>query len=165
MNNHVKRDDPNYITPSYYYGKWALIEILKDQLSPEAYRGFLKGLCLKYLWGAENNPGALRRLTKAKYYLDELVMFTEQQNKEKAEVDDKILHPPYYRKGDIETIEIIEDELSDEEVFGFYIGVMARYISREAKKEGLADLKKAQYYMNRLIKRFEEKGQSVQKSK
>ena len=42
---------------------------------------------------------------------------------------------------------------------------MARYISREAKKEGLADLKKAQYYMDRLIKRLEEKGQSVQKSK
>lgn len=162
--NHIQRDDPNYITPSYYYNaKYSLIEIMKDQLSLAGFSGALKGLIIKYVLGAENNPGALRRLTKAKYYLDELVMFWEEKSKDK--VDEEVLHPKYYAKSSIEPIEVIDDELSDEESFGFYIFMIMRYVSREAKKEGLADLKKAQYYLNRLIKRLEEKGQSVEKSK
>lgn len=162
--NHIQRDDPNYITPSYYYNsKYSLIEVMKDQLSPVGFSGALKGLIIKYVLGAENNPGALRRLTKAKYYLDELTMFREEQTKDKVSED--VLHPKYYAKSSIEPIEVIDDELSDEESFGFYIFMIMRYVSREAKKEGLADLKKAQYYLNRLIKRLEEKGQSVEKSK
>ena len=162
--NHIQRDDPNYITPSYYYNaKYSLIEIMKDQLSLAGFSGALKGLIIKYVLGAENNPGALRRLTKAKYYLDELVMFWEEKSKDK--VDEEVLHPKYYAKSSIEPIEVIDDELSDDENFGFYIFMIMRYVSREAKKEGLADLKKAQYYLNRLIKRLEEKGQSVEKLK
>ena len=162
--NHVERNDPNYITPDYYYNsKYSLIEVMKDQLTPNMFRGALKGLIIKYVTGAENNPGALRRLTKAKYYLDELASFVEEQ--EGNNVEEETLHPSYYRKGNIEPIEIIDDELSDEENFGFYIFMIMRYISREAKKEGLADIKKAQYYLNRLINILKEKGQNIEKSK
>lgn len=165
MSEHVKRNDPSYITPNHYYGnKYALIEVLEDQLSPEGYIGFNKFLCIKYLLGAENNSSALRRLTKAKYYLDELTIYKEKQAKDKN-VNEEILSPKYYHKGNFEVIDIIEDELTDEEIFGAYVGVIMRYITREARKNGLEDCKKAQYYLNRLIKRLKEKGQNIEKLK
>ena len=64
-----------YITPAHYYGKnYQMIEIIQDQLTPDGVRGYCKGIALKYLYGI-NGDNALRRLTKAKYYLDELVNY------------------------------------------------------------------------------------------
>ena len=136
-----------YITPAHYYGKnYQMIEIIQDQLTPDGVRGYCKGIALKYLYGINGN-NALRRLTKAKYYIDELVGYLERLES----VDKDTLKPTYYKKGDIETIDIIDDALDNNEKDGFYIGMILRYIHREKSKTKLEDLMKAQYYLNRYI--------------
>jgi hypothetical protein len=65
-----------------------------------------------------------------------------------------INHPPHYTGGKFETIEIIEDIIkSYNAVDGFLVGQTIRYLSRAPLKgERLADLKKAQWYINRLCR-------------
>lgn len=72
-------------------------------------------------------------------------------------VPDMVNHPPHYNSGKIEVIEIMEDQLSSEEYRGYIKGQVLKYITREHHKNGLEDLKKAQWYLNRLIKYMEGK--------
>ena len=75
-------------------------------------------------------------------------------NLENATVD-VVNHPSHYTSGKIEVIEIIEDQMTDEEYRGYVKGQVIKYITRERRKNGLEDLKKAAWYLNRLIKRLE----------
>ena len=75
-------------------------------------------------------------------------------NLENATVD-VVNHPSHYTSGKIEVIEIIEDQMTDEEYRGYVKGKVIKYITRERSKNGLEDLKKAAWYLNRLIKRLE----------
>ena len=61
-------------------------------------------------------------------------------------MSDLINHPPHYTQGSIEPIDVIEDwEL------GFCDGNALKYIARWRHKGGIEDLKKAVWYLNRLI--------------
>ena len=68
---------------------------------------------------------------------------------------DVINHPVHYNSGKIEVIAIIEDQLTLEEFRGYIKGNVLKYITRERHKNGLEDLKKARWYLDRLIKRLE----------
>lgn len=74
-----------YVIPEHYLKSSSgqqLIDVLEDQLSPEEFRGFCKGLIIKYLVRAEHKNG-MEDYNKAKYYLDELIDFlNKQSNKE-----------------------------------------------------------------------------------
>jgi hypothetical protein len=65
--------------------------------------------------------------------------------------DDQVNHPPHYTEGGIETIEAIEAELTAEEYRGYMKGNITKYIWRERLKGGTQSLKKAQWYLDRLI--------------
>lgn len=69
--------------------------------------------------------------------------------------DLNVVHPKHYNTGKIEVIRIIEDQLTDEEYRGYIKGQVLKYITRERHKNGLEDLKKAAWYLNRLIKKLE----------
>ena len=58
-----------------------------------------------------------------------------------------IEHPNHYQSDKIEVIEIIDAFNLD-----FYEGNIIKYVLRHNKKNGIEDLKKAQFYLNRLIK-------------
>lgn len=61
-------------------------------------------------------------------------------------------HPDYYKRGGIEAIDAIEAwEL------GFNLGNVVKYIARAGRKtkDGLQDLKKAEWYLSREIERME----------
>ena len=75
-------------------------------------------------------------------------------NLENAKVD-VVNHPSHYTSAKIEVIEIMEDQMTDEEYRGYVKGQVIKYITRERHKNGLEDLKKAAWYLNRLIKRLE----------
>jgi len=64
---------------------------------------------------------------------------------------DVVNHPPHYTDGGIECIEAIEAELTSEEWRGYLKGNIAKYIWREKRKGGTESLKKAQWYLDRLI--------------
>lgn len=69
---------------------------------------------------------------------------------------DNVNHPSHYQNGGKETIETIKDTLATG--FNSYLeGNIIKYISRYKFKNGVEDLKKAQFHLNRLIKEVEGK--------
>jgi len=58
----------------------------------------------------------------------------------------------YTAEGSIECIEAIEAQLTPEEFRGFLKGNIAKYVWRERHKNGREDLRKAQWYLNHLVK-------------
>ena len=75
---------------------------------------------------------------------------------EGTKVKDNVNNPSHYGQGDIEAIDYIEDILTEEEYVGYLRGNIAKYLHRWRYKNGLEDLKKAQWYLNRLIETQEE---------
>jgi len=65
--------------------------------------------------------------------------------------EDSVNHPPHYVDGGIECIEAIEAELTTEEYRGYLKGNIAKYVWRERHKGGTESLKKARWYLDRLI--------------
>jgi len=59
--------------------------------------------------------------------------------------------PLHYRQGEIEAIDAIEAALSVEEFRGYLKGNVMKYTWREAYKGGPEDVRKAQWYLNRLV--------------
>ena len=64
---------------------------------------------------------------------------------------DNVNHPAHYL-GKIEVIDYIEDKLSKDQFEGYLLGNILKYLSRYQKKNGLEDLEKGQWYLNKLIK-------------
>jgi Protein of unknwon function (DUF3310) len=65
--------------------------------------------------------------------------------------EDKVNNPSHYTHGGIETIDYLKAKLSKEEFIGFCKGNIFKYLSREALKNGKEDMKKAQWYLNKMI--------------
>ena len=73
---------------------------------------------------------------------------------------DNVNHPAHYTAGNIECIDAIQEAIKgldgDE---GYLTGNIIKYMWRWKRKNGLEDLKKAQWYLERLI---QEHGQANQ---
>ena len=67
-----------------------------------------------------------------------------------SEQPDMVNSPAHYGKGSIECIEYIEDFLTTEEYIGYLRGNIAKYLHRFRYKNGIEDLRKAEWYLNRL---------------
>ena len=67
------------------------------------------------------------------------------------DVEDCVNSPPHYGQGRIECIEYIKDFLSDDEYTGYLRGNIAKYLHRWRYKNGVEDLKKAQWYLEALV--------------
>ena len=91
---------------------------------------------------------------KFKDDIEEVVLPLEKAPKE---LIDNVNHPNHYTQGKYEVIDYIEDKLSKEELQGYCVGNVLKYVSRFKHKNGLEDLKKAEWYLNRLIKNMEGK--------
>lgn len=64
---------------------------------------------------------------------------------------DMVDHPPHYNQSGIECIDAIEAALGPEG-FKYYLqGNIIKYMWRYRYKNGIEDLKKAQWYLNKLI--------------
>jgi hypothetical protein len=61
------------------------------------------------------------------------------------------INPDHYKRGNIEVIDFILDQN-----FNYLEGNIIKYVSRYKDKNGLEDLKKAQWYLNRLIQTLDE---------
>ncbi len=65
---------------------------------------------------------------------------------------DPVNHPSHYQGSNgIETIECIEAAMSKEAFKGYVQGNVIKYVMRYERKNGIEDLYKAQWYLNRLI--------------
>jgi hypothetical protein len=66
---------------------------------------------------------------------------------------DMVNHPPHYTFGGIETIDYMKAKSTPEEFCGHLRLTAIKYLSRVGHKgDALEDYKKAQWYLNRLIK-------------
>jgi hypothetical protein len=69
---------------------------------------------------------------------------------------DVVNSPPHYTAGGIEAIDAIEAALSDEGFRGALKANVLKYLWRyEKKADPVADLKKARWYLDRLIQKVE----------
>lgn len=65
-------------------------------------------------------------------------------------------HPSHYNQNGTETIEVIKAGMSGEQFEGFLVGNILKYIARYKFKNGVEDLKKARFYLDKLIVEQEE---------
>lgn len=71
---------------------------------------------------------------------------------------DNVNHPNHYIQDGIETIDVIKAWTKGlDGIIATDTGNVIKYISRWNKKNGLEDLRKAQWYLNHLIKEMEER--------
>lgn len=71
-------------------------------------------------------------------------------------VHDTVDHPHHYKQGKYETIDVI-DSMTGMSYHSYYVGNIIKYISRYKFKNGIEDLKKARWYLDRLIAKMEER--------
>jgi len=71
--------------------------------------------------------------------------------------DDKVNNPSHYGQGSIECIDYIKDFLTQEEYIGYLRGNIAKYLHRWRHKNGVEDLKKANWYLQALIQEMSKK--------
>ena len=72
------------------------------------------------------------------------------------QANDMVNHPSHYTQGGVECIEALKASMSAEEFLGYLKGCNMKYMWRYRMKNGLEDLKKAQWYLNRLIRELED---------
>jgi len=70
--------------------------------------------------------------------------------------EDMVNHPAHYNKAGIETIDAIE--AATNKGFKYYLqGNILKYMWRYEYKNGVEDLKKARWYLNKLIEVYDDK--------
>ena len=74
------------------------------------------------------------------------------------EQQDDINSPSHYTSGGIEVLDYIKAKLTNEQLEGYCIGNVIKYISRYRHKNGVEDLKKARWYLEKAIKEREGDG-------
>ena len=73
---------------------------------------------------------------------------------------DRVIHPSHYEAGGLEVKDIWLAKLSKEEFKGLCKGNIIKYVLRADLKNGLEDYRKAQVYLDWLIKEMEKKDES-----
>ncbi|MBC1801037.1 DUF3310 domain-containing protein [Listeria booriae] len=71
----------------------------------------------------------------------------------KYKANDTVNNPSHYNTGGIETLDYIKAKVNDYPSYA--VGNIIKYITRYEHKNGLEDLKKAQFYLNDLIELME----------
>ena len=64
---------------------------------------------------------------------------------------DLVNHPAHYETGKFECIEVMEEVFGTEAVKDFCICNAFKYLWRHKRKNGIEDLKKAAWYLNKVI--------------
>ena len=89
-------------------------------------------------------------------YFDVYDGFKPSKDIGKVEEPDMVNHPDHYTVGGVETLDVIEAKLSQSEFQGYCLGNILKYLMRAGYKgKQLEDLKKAQFYLNRMIDSYE----------
>jgi len=66
------------------------------------------------------------------------------------------VNPNHYKDGNIECIDAIESSMTPDGFAAYCKGNILKYIWRYEKKDALIGLKKARWYLNRLISLYED---------
>lgn len=67
---------------------------------------------------------------------------------------DDPINPSHYKDSPIECIDAIQASMDDRSFIGYLKGNVIKYIWRYEKKNGVEDLEKARWYLNKLIEQL-----------
>jgi hypothetical protein len=73
-----------------------------------------------------------------------------------SQTNDEVNHPSHYNNGKIECIEAIEAASTQEEFEGYLRGNVLKYVWRFKYKDNIKDLRKARWYLDKLIEKVNE---------
>lgn len=78
-------------------------------------------------------------------------------NREKDVLTDNVNRPNHYAERSYEVIDVMKDTMTIERFIGYLEGCVIKYMMRWDKKENAEqDLKKAQWYLNKLVNTIKE---------
>ena len=100
----------------------------------------------------EDNPNAI-----AKNYE---IIFANKSEKKEEKAEDMVNHPSHYTSGGVECIDAITSALSSykDSVDSWLVGQVIKYLWRAPLKGKYEeDIKKAQFYLNRLVEKIDKK--------
>ena len=89
-------NDPVNSPEHYRTGKIECIEAIEAALTPEEFRGYVKGNVIKYTW-RERHKGGNQSLAKAVWYLQRLLQNAPQQSKQVV-LEANGFHPAPYEE-------------------------------------------------------------------
>ena len=76
---------------------------------------------------------------------------------EQLEVDMSNINPGHYKQGNVECIDAMESAVVNKKgIEAICVGNVIKYLWRYESKNGLEDVKKAQWYLNKLINTLED---------
>lgn len=111
------------------------------------------------IWAYEDaDMGRVRLNAKLMGYevIDDTPTIAETAAKRSEDVKpDPVNHPAHYTSGGIECIDAMQAAFGDEAVKDFCLCNAFKYLWRHRSKNGVEDLKKARWYLNRLIREME----------
>ena len=77
----AKELDPVNNPSHYNTGNVECIEAIEESMSSVAFKGYLKGNCMKYLWRYDYKGKQVEDLQKAGWYLNKLTEMVIEENK------------------------------------------------------------------------------------
>ena len=77
----AKELDPVNNPSHYNTGNVECIEAIEESMSSVAFKGYLKGNCMKYLWRYDYKGKQVEDLQKAGWYLNKLTEMVMKENK------------------------------------------------------------------------------------
>lgn len=80
---------------------------------------------------------------------------------ELIEKHDNVEHPSHYETGKFECIEVMEEVFGVDAVKNFCLCNAFKYLYRTNRKNGIEDLKKARWYINRYLKLSGEEPETI----
>ena len=100
----------------------------------------------------EATPQEWDKVTKEKVVWEEIIPGKPKTRPVEVTVTTpcNVERPPHYQQGNIECIDYIEQQLGDL-ISGYYQGNVIKYLHRWRYKNGVEDLRKARWYLDRLI--------------
>lgn len=125
---------------------------------------FFKGMVIGKLGHEELDESCLERIMDHVYFLGQYVGRKKEKyyqgetdmkqipirNMNYEDQPDMIHQPAHYHKNGIDVIGFADLQFSKEELKGFYRINCLKYITRYDRKNGVEDLKKADFYLNKL---------------
>ena len=108
---------------------------------------------LKTILNKYKETGMARPKYRLDLSTDKIYQLAKKLGEGRVNQQDMVNQPPHYTKGGIETIDYMEAKSTPEEFAGHLRLTAIKYLSRAGLKEStLMDLKKAQWYVNELVK-------------
>lgn len=104
---------------------------------------------------AAENPEEVARLLDATVIKDKPITAEVVEENSEDVKPDPVNHPAHYTSGGIECIDAMQAAFGDEAVKDFCLCNAFKYLWRHRNKNGVEDLKKACWYLNRLIREME----------